>query len=69
MIDIVIKVAIVVLNISIIILFINLHRINKDIESIKRIILHYDDRYNKCIIGSIKDSLEVIKNHINKYYK
>lgn len=69
MIDIVIKITIIILNISIIILFINLHRINKDIESIKRTILRYDDRYNKCIIDSIKDSLEVIKNHINKYYK
>lgn len=69
MIDIIIKIVIIALNISIVILFINLHKINKDIKSIKRSILHYDDRYNKCIIDSIKDSLEVIKNHINKYYK
>lgn len=69
MIDIIIKVTIVVLNISIIILFINLHRINKDIESIKRTILNYDNRYDKHIVDSVKGSLEVIKNHINKYYK
>lgn len=69
MIDIVIKITIVILNISIIILFINLHRINKDIESIKRTILRYDNRYDKHIVDSVKGSLEVIKNHINKYYK
>lgn len=69
MIDIVIKIVIVVLNILIIILFINIHNINKNIESIKRTILHYDDRYNKCIIDSVKGTLEVIKNHIDKYYK
>ena len=69
MIDIVIKITIVILNISIVILFINLHKISKDIESIKRTILNYDNRYDKHIVDSVKGSLEVIKNHINKYYK